>query len=502
MPDAPKTWTGPKMSKSNQTPPPSADPARARVAALAAELIAGEPRDGDARTACREVYRQFGEAGLLRVRDSGLKGGALAAHYLNDPAAFVARFAPPSPPSPPAAAARAAAPGTSPEAAKLLEECGAVRVRRSWFPTSKAVDRADKSRMAAAAGATADGVSAGKRLFTKDHPTVAAANQLWTRVQGYLKGVSLPVLQLGAGPKAQGGQDTEKKEGGTYLVRKTEMASFEDHMAAFKSELASMTVQVNRDLEAIKAADRAKLGDVFRDGDYPAAVKLDVDYYPVNLEPPAYLAKFAPKMFERERRKAEKWWEGVYQTAAGAFVEEFKKVVDNWVERLGPVTILFPPLGHPHRRLYNAEVLKQATDEAGAVKATVRVRVDGKTTQDQDVEFTADEWASLKPTVKPDARKTFQTGTIAHMHDMIVKFRSLGEAVSAGADFTALVDQIEQTIGKAGNSPEAVADQLRKGDVFRADVHKLMQQASAALGGQLQVVRTVRRRVAGFGQEG
>lgn len=256
--------------------------AKARVAALAKELAG---TNNEALDVLRALYKVGGEDALRRVKEKNYTPEditALGKQAVNteDLYAYLKKESPQLFDGVEKVQIDAAA-------QKLMQECGAVKIAWTWFKTSIKVDNNSKTAMAAAAGTTNTGFSASKRLMDSKHPIVKEANELKHRVTSYIRGISLPVTKLGD-TAAKG-----KKEGGTFLVRQNDLASFEEKMTAFQSELKSMESKINSSLDSIKLADQLRLESLYRATDYPAAVQLRMNYYPVNLEPPAYLEKFA-----------------------------------------------------------------------------------------------------------------------------------------------------------------------------------------------------------------
>lgn len=382
-------------------------------------------------------------------------------------------------------------------ARKLMQECGAIKISWHWFKTSIKIDNNAKSAMANAANTTNAGFSASKRLMDSKHPTIKEANELRGRVQSYIRGISLPVTKLG--DTAAGG----KKEGGVFLVRRNDLADFEERMTAFVSQLKTMETKVNAAMGSIKSADMQRLGSLFKEADYPAQVQIRTHYYPVNLEPPAYLEKFAPKMFKEAKQKAEVWWQGVYENAATDFMEEFKAVISSWVEALGPITRIYPPEGHALYYIGGAEVRKKTTHNEdpsvpeGRVVALIRYKnpTDKTETIEKQFDLPDAEYTALKPRESADKPKTFKNSTVENLLDMIGKFRKLGTTLSASAEFNSLVDAVEKEVGKAGVKPSEIGEELRQSKSFRGGMHALMKQAQEKLTSELHTFTRKRRKV-------
>lgn len=383
------------------------------------------------------------------------------------------------------------------KAAKLMEECGAIKVAWSWFRTAAKVDRSEKQEMADAAGSKIEGFSASKRLMSASHPTVKAANELRNRISGYVRGVSLPVTKLG--------EETDKKEGGVYLLRKADLADFEQRMTAFQSELRTAEETVNHDLESIKGADKLRMGKLYRAEDYPGSVQLAVNYYPVNLEPPGYLEKFAPKMYRAAQLKAEAWWQGVYENASEEFLEELGAVVKSWAAATGPVVVIYPDETHPLAKYHGAEVrgrIERRDDPdnvpEGKFAVVIRYRLedDRKATAETTLPaMTEDEYSRLHPRSDGTKARVFRNSTVENLLGMLGKYRRLGSVLSTSGRVSGVVDELEALVRRGGVSADQIGDELRQSRTFRGQVHATVLVASAVIDAAVQTTHKKRRRV-------
>ncbi len=374
---------------------------------------------------------------------------------------------------------------------KLMEECGALKLTWSWFRTNAKVDKTAKTAMASAAETTEGGFSASKRLMDSKHPIVKEANELRRRVDSFVRGMSLPVAQLGNG----------KKEGGVVLVRRKDVDLVDQRLVAFQSELKTMEAKVNANIVNIKAMDRQRLGRLYKDEDYPNAVQLRMHHMAVNLEPPAYLERFAPQMFERERRAASARFEQTYEMASLEFMREFKSVIESWIDSLGPVVRLYPAEGHPMAEYHGAEVRRKTDHRSdpevpeGQVRVFVRYKKGERTIEEWLPLMTNSEYVSgLKPAELDNKTKSIHTSTVENLVDLVTKFRRMSDVISPSTGFAAVVSQIETQLAEIGKADET-ADELRKSKSFRASTNRLMQALNEKITAEIVTITKGKRRV-------
>jgi hypothetical protein len=205
-------------------------------------------------------------------------------------------------------------------AQRLRGQMTACRVHFTWLGLRRSLTPEQKARAADAFQASGRFLSAGKKLLDTGHPAVRKVTGVKSAVQKFWHGVTVPF-----------------PEAGVRLMPQRRVEDFAATMAAYKDDLADAVGKLDAAMPELKSAARARLGDLFSDGDYPErlgglfAVEWD---FPA-VEPPAYLQDLAPEVYEEERRRVQERFEEAVRLTEEAFVAEFGKIVSRLVERLG-----------------------------------------------------------------------------------------------------------------------------------------------------------------------
>ena len=89
-------------------------------------------------------------------------------------------------------------------------------------------------------------------------------------------------------------------------------------------------------LERMKADARERLGSLFNVTDYPASLDglFVVEWDFPSVEPPEYLLRLNPHLFEQERRRVAERFDEAVRLAEEAFAGEFARLTSHLVERL------------------------------------------------------------------------------------------------------------------------------------------------------------------------
>ncbi|WP_165253681.1 hypothetical protein [Paludisphaera soli] len=207
-------------------------------------------------------------------------------------------------------------------ARRLRAETAAARVAFTWLGTRKALTAPQRDRAAEAFDAEGGCLSAGKRLLDVKHPAFRAVTAVRGRIRSYWREVSLPF-----------------PEPGVRLIRRDAVDEFARRIADFRGELDEAVADLDRRYGELRAAAARRLGSLYDPADYPAtlvglfAVACD---FP-SVEPPDYLMRLAPDLYERERARMESRFEEAVALAERAFAEEFARLVEHLAERLDGV---------------------------------------------------------------------------------------------------------------------------------------------------------------------
>lgn len=206
---------------------------------------------------------------------------------------------------------------------RLRHETAAVRLRTSQPGTRKTLDK-DQTRAAAGTFDAQSGtVSASKKLFDTSHPAFRSATNVRSRAIEYWKRMTLPYI-----------------DPGVRLLRRESIEDFESYMTGLQVELSEAADTFRRHQDELIDQARDRLGNLFDASDYRSdlseAFGIDWDY--PSCDPPAYLMRIAPQLYEAESRRARDRFDEAVRLAESAFAEELSGLVEHLAERLGSDT--------------------------------------------------------------------------------------------------------------------------------------------------------------------
>jgi hypothetical protein len=217
---------------------------------------------------------------------------------------------------------RRAAPGTPPSATaaqRLRQNFAAVRVLFTWFGVRKSLSAEQKAQAAESFGAEGGYLSAAKKLLDTKHEAFGQVTAVRSQIISYWKGLSLPY-----------------PDPGVRLIRQDDVAAFDARMTAFRAELDAAVGNLDDHFGQLKAAAADRLGRLFNPADYPPTLRglFGVDFDFPSVEPPEYLLRLNPHLYDQERRRIGERFDEAVRLAEEAFVAEFGKLVSHLTERL------------------------------------------------------------------------------------------------------------------------------------------------------------------------
>ena len=154
------------------------------------------------------------------------------------------------------------------------------------------------------------------------HSAFRAVTAIRGKVDAYWKGMSLPF-----------------PEPGVPLIRHDAVEGFAAQMADFKVELDDAVNNLDRHYGELKVAAAERLGSLYNPADYPETLVglFGVEWDFPNVEPPAYLLRLSPGLYEAERARVAARFEEAVELAEGAFLDEFARLVAHLTGRIsGP----------------------------------------------------------------------------------------------------------------------------------------------------------------------
>ncbi len=202
---------------------------------------------------------------------------------------------------------------------RLRNSMAAMRVSFSWFGTRKSLSTEQRALAADAFDAEGKFLSAGKKLVDTSDPAFRNVTSIRNQTVAYFKGISLPY-----------------PEPGLRLVPQGSLQQIDAKMRDYRDELSASVERLEARFDELKYEARDRLGDLFCDADYPATLSglFDVSWDFPSVEPPEYLRRLNPEMYQQECDRIRSRFNDAVQMAETAFVEELSKLVDHLGERL------------------------------------------------------------------------------------------------------------------------------------------------------------------------
>jgi hypothetical protein len=204
-------------------------------------------------------------------------------------------------------------------AQRLRRQAAAVRVSLHWWGLHRSLTNEQKEEVSAAYAADARFVTAGKKLIDTRHEAFRKLTAVRTRIVNYWRGLTLPYT-----------------EPGVRLIRQCDIEAFAHTMEGFREELTEAEAELNAVYGQIKSDALRRLGRLYNPADYPPEVRnlFAVEWDFPSVEPPSYLMRINPELYEQEQQRVARRFEEAVQLAEQAFVSEFLKVVTHLTERL------------------------------------------------------------------------------------------------------------------------------------------------------------------------
>ena len=219
-------------------------------------------------------------------------------------------------PAQPPAASR-----SRPQAAaqRLRLNFAATRVSFTWFGTRKTLTTEQKAEAAERFGAETQYLSAAKKLLDNKHEAFQQVTAIRSQIIGFWKGMSLPY-----------------PEPGVRLIRQEDIERFNTRMTSFRQELTDAVMNLDRHFDQLKVAARDRLGRLYNPADYPPTLRglFGVDFDFPSCEPPEYLLRLNPHLYQQERERITQRFDEAVRLAEEAFTAEFSKLVSHLTERL------------------------------------------------------------------------------------------------------------------------------------------------------------------------
>ena len=202
---------------------------------------------------------------------------------------------------------------------RLRTTMAGVRACFTWFGTRKTLSPEQKAQAAESFGAEGQYLTAGKKLLDSTHPAFKSVTAIRGRIISFWKGISLPF-----------------PEPGLRLIRQQDISAFDVQMTTMRVELDEAVAQLDAHYEELQSAARDRLGSLYNPGDYPASLRglFGIAWEFPSVEPPEYLSRLSPRLFEQECERVSARFEEAVQLAEEAFLNELNRLVSHLTERL------------------------------------------------------------------------------------------------------------------------------------------------------------------------
>jgi hypothetical protein len=202
---------------------------------------------------------------------------------------------------------------------RLRASTAAIRLSFTWFGTRKTLTPQQKAQAADTFGAEGEFLSAGKKLIDTKHPDFKAVTSVRGRIVSYWRGISLPY-----------------PEPGMRLIRQDDVGPVNKQLMTLKADLQEAVDNLDRHFASLKSAARERLGSLYNSADYPDSLKglFDVTWDFPSVEPPSYLQRLSPDLYEQECRRVTAQFDEAVQLAEQAFLQELSQLVSHLSERL------------------------------------------------------------------------------------------------------------------------------------------------------------------------
>lgn len=202
---------------------------------------------------------------------------------------------------------------------RLRRTAAAVRVHFTWWGVHKTLTAQQKEEVGDAYGADARFLTAGKKIIDVRHEAFRKLTAIRTRIVNYWRGLTLPYV-----------------EAGVRLIRQSDIEAFVHTMEGFRDELLQGEADLNAVFEEMKTDAHRRLGRLYNASDYPPEVRglFAVDWDFPSVEPPNYLLRIAPEVYQQEQERVAQRFEEAVQLAEQAFISELARLVSHLTERL------------------------------------------------------------------------------------------------------------------------------------------------------------------------
>jgi hypothetical protein len=201
----------------------------------------------------------------------------------------------------------------------LRTSSAAIRVSFTWLGTRKALTPQQRDEIATGFNAEVNFISAGKKLLDTKHPAFRAVTAVRTEALTYWRDNSLPF-----------------PEPGIRLIPRDQIETFTERLTDFREKLDAAVIELENHYYSMQNEARRQLGNLFNPADYPPTLAglFAIGWDFPNVEPPDYLMRLHPDVYETERARVASQFDQAVALAEQAFIEQFNSVITHLCERL------------------------------------------------------------------------------------------------------------------------------------------------------------------------
>lgn len=201
----------------------------------------------------------------------------------------------------------------------LKKVAAGCRISFTKFGVKKSFTDEQKSKAAEVFDADEEFIEARRRFVDTKHEAWKAVSRTFSQAKDYWKGLTLPY-----------------PEPGVRLIRQSWVTSFVDEMDSFKDQLKEAVIQLDKHIPELKGVAKTKGGQLYDEKDWPKSFVplFGIEYDFPTLEPPEYLKKLAPQIYEQEVQRIQARFDEAVVMAEQGFVAEFHKLVSHLTEQI------------------------------------------------------------------------------------------------------------------------------------------------------------------------
>lgn len=387
---------------------------------------------------------------------------------------------------------------------KLISECSEVRVRINWFGTASKVDDETKQEMLKGHGAERNAVAISKRLLTSKHDALVALKAARAALMDHVKAWTVPMLAIRT---LEGTEATMRKDAGIRLIQKKDMQQFDERLQYLTGVLITSLQAFQRALPVIKQEDKERLGDLYRETDYPddvtKLVSVEVTYKTTAVD--LDWESLCPNIFRRERAAASARMNAIVENAAVEFSKRFVQYVKQVCDQLGNRIRLNPERESPFSEYRDAEVTQRITHaedpDIPEGHIQIEVRRAGKKGGRQELVWLDPmpiaAYQQLRPYETAERKKLFAS-SIDNIKQEMEAFINVGDMLGPYKNVVSeSVQKVRDILTRASRDQdsERIAEELRKGDYLRNEMQHVLEGAANVVRDAIGEGSRTRRRI-------